>query len=133
MSQASVSVSTRSQTRSPSADADQVVADSETIGTLFDVLDDANARCILDATDGVALSASEIADTCDIPLSTAYRKLDQLVDAGLLSKSLRVSRSGKHTSEYERAIDDVTVSVTSSGLEVRVTHRAVDSSESVVT
>ncbi|AFK18194.1 ArsR family transcriptional regulator [Haloferax mediterranei ATCC 33500] len=130
MSQASVPLSARSHTRS--SPAEQVVDDQAAIDTLFDVLDDADSRCILDATDGVALSASEIAETCDLPLSTTYRKLDQLADADLLSKGLRISRSGKHTAEYERAIDDITVSVTSSGLEVRVTYRDVSDSESIV-
>ena len=130
MSQASFPQSVRSHTRN--AAHEMVVDDQETMDVLFDALDDEDSRCILEATDGTALSASEIADACGLPLSTTYRKLEPLTEAGLLSKSLRISRSGKHTAQYERAIDDVTVSVSPSGLEVRVTHRDV-AGESTVT
>ncbi|KTG29750.1 ArsR/SmtB family transcription factor [Haloferax profundi] len=130
MSQASLPSSVRSHTRSSSDEI--VVDDQERMDVLFDALDDENCRCILEATDGTALSASEIAESCDLPLSTTYRKLDPLAEAGLLSKRLRISRAGKHTAEYERAVDDVTVSVSPSGLEVRVTPRDV-AQESTVT
>jgi DNA-binding transcriptional ArsR family regulator len=123
MSQASLQSSVRAHTLQSSDEL--VVDDQETMDVLFDVLDDEGSRDILEATAGTALSASEIADACDLPLSTTYRKLDPLTEAGLLTKRLRISRSGKHTAEYERAVDDVTVSVSPSGLEVRITRRDV--------
>jgi DNA-binding transcriptional ArsR family regulator len=98
-----------------------VVDDEQTVQTLLDALDDADCRRILAATDDDALSASEIAETCSLALSTTYRKLDRLTDAGLLSEQLRVCRSGKHTSEYRRAVDDVTVSVSPDGVQLHVT------------
>ncbi|WP_411965364.1 helix-turn-helix domain-containing protein [Haloferax sp. YSMS24] len=124
MSQASLPKSIRTHIHNSN---ETVVADQETMDTLFDVLDDESCRCILEVTDGTALSASEISEACDLPLSTTYRKLEPLTETGLLSKGLRISRSGKHTAEYERAIDDVTVSVSASGLEVRISH--LDESE----
>ncbi|KAB1197269.1 MULTISPECIES: helix-turn-helix domain-containing protein [Haloferax] len=130
MSQASLPQSIRSHIRNTSDET--VVDDQETVDALFDMLDDEGCRCILEATDETALSASEISEVCDLPLSTTYRKLEPLTETGLLSKSLRISRSGKHTAEYTRAVDDVTVSVSSSGLEVRITHLDA-SQESTVT
>nr|WP_049918866.1 helix-turn-helix domain-containing protein [Haloferax larsenii] len=118
MSQATLPPSVRSHTSgSPS---EVVVDDQETIDVLFETLDDPDSRRILDATEGNPMSASELAEACDLPLSTTYRKLDRLTDSDLVSKELRICRSGKHTAEYERAIDDVTVSVSPSGLEVRL-------------
>ncbi|ELZ83695.1 ArsR family transcriptional regulator [Haloferax sp. Atlit-6N] len=128
MSQASFPFAVRSPTASSEP---RVVDDHAAVDALFSLLEDDDCRCILDATDGVARSASELSEACDLPLSTTYRKLDPLVDAGLLSKRLRVSRSGSHTAEYERTVDDVTVSVTPSGVEVRVSHRDVAKSASV--
>lgn len=56
------------------------------------------------------LTASELAERCDLPLSTTYRKIDQLLDAGLLEESIRLSAQGKHSTEYRRAMDGVHVS-----------------------
>ncbi|WP_148415984.1 helix-turn-helix domain-containing protein [Haloferax sp. KTX1] len=128
MSQASLPFDFRSATASSEP---RVVDDHAEVDALFSLLEDDDCRCILDATDGVARSASELSEACDLPLSTTYRKLDPLADAGLLSKRLRISRSGAHTAEYERTVDDVTVSVTPSGVEVRVSHRDVTESASV--
>jgi DNA-binding transcriptional ArsR family regulator len=91
--------------------------------SLLGAFDDADSRAILEATSRGAHTASELADRCDIPLSTAYRKLDRLSDVGLLEEQMRIQRSGKHTSEYRRAIEGVTVDICDDGeLDVIVTH-----------
>lgn len=89
---------------------------------ILNALEDADCRAILDATCESALTAKEVSTACDVPLSTAYRKLDALVDAGLLVERVRLSRSGKHASEYARAVEDVVVSVSpEGGVELHVT------------
>lgn len=97
-----------------------VDADRE-IQTLLDALDDADCRTILGATGDGALSASEVSEACGLPLSTAYRKLGVLVEAGLVEERTRVRRSGKHVNEYSRVVEDVVVSVAGGeGMELRV-------------
>lgn len=93
---------------------------TESVQGVLDALDDEECRAILEATKRESLSASEIADECDLPSSTAYRKIDLLTDADLLAEELRIRRSGKHVSEYACAIDDVTLSVGDSGVELSV-------------
>lgn len=100
-----------------------VVDDERTVQTLLDALDDDDCRRILEATDEASLTASEIAEACDLALSTTYRKLDVLTEADLLSKGLRVRRSGQHSAEYERTVEDVMLTVSPTGLELRVTAR----------
>lgn len=91
---------------------------------LLDVLDDADCRAILDATSDDALSANEVSETCDLPLSTTYRKLDLLTDAGLLEERTRIRRSGKHASEYSRSVTEVLISIDPRGeMELQVSHR----------
>jgi len=68
-----------------------------------------------------ALTASELSETCGLPLSTTYRKLDLLTATGLLDEHTRVRQSGKHASEYTRSVDDVVVSLgTPGGTELRM-------------
>jgi DNA-binding transcriptional ArsR family regulator len=97
------------------------VTEQETVESLLSALEDEDCRSILEATTDEALSASELSETCDLPLSTAYRKLEQLTEAGLLEEQLRLSRSGKHTSEYIRSIEEVSVSI-EGDLTLQVSH-----------
>lgn len=80
-------------------------------GLLLELLGDADCRAILSSTGEEALSASEVSGACDLPLSTTYRKLDRLTEAGLLEEGLRLRLSGKHTSEYRRSVDAVHLSM----------------------
>lgn len=108
--------------RDPEWTTDSVIEAEETITALLGSLDDTDCREILDAT-SEALSANEIAEVCNLPLSTTYRKLDLLTDAGLLEERTRVRQSGHHASEYSRIIEDITISLGACGeLELEVSH-----------
>lgn len=100
---------------SDTAEDGPVTVDADSRQRLLDALQDADCRAILRATSGAALSAYEVAETCGLPLSTTYRKLDLLTAAELLAERMRIRRSGKHASEYVRRVEDVHVSVSASG------------------
>jgi DNA-binding transcriptional ArsR family regulator len=92
---------------------------------LLEALNDDACRTILEATGEDARSAAELSETCDIPLSTVYRKLELLEDTGLVREGIRIRRSGKHTSEYRRAVDEVHVTVGDErGIELTLDHTA---------
>ena len=76
----------------------------------LDVLSSAKCRTILDVTSADALTASEISDECDLPLSTTYRKINMLTATGLLEKKIRFSQSGRYASEYTRSVDEIVIS-----------------------
>lgn len=82
---------------------------------VLEALGDADCRTILGAIGDDALTASECAATTDLALSTTYRKLDRLADAGLLEEELRIRRDGKHASEYRRVAESVCVSIDDGG------------------
>lgn len=83
------------------------------IESLLGTLEDPDCRAIIEATTSEALSASELSDRCELPLSTTYRKVDQLTEVGVLEERVRLSRSGQHTSEYTLKIDSIQLSVDS--------------------
>lgn len=96
----------------------------ETIQKLLNALEDADSRAILAATSNETLSANEVSQTCELPLSTTYRKLELLTETGLLEERTRIRRSGKHASEYSRLINDVIISLSSDGeMELQVSQR----------
>lgn len=78
---------------------------------LLGLLEDPYCRTILEATSDDTLTAREIADRTEFPLSTTYRKLDALTDAGLLDEGVRLRDVGRNPSEYVRAVDEVVVSL----------------------
>lgn len=105
---------------SPDAATDRVVVHADAaVDDLLTALEDAGCRAILDATGDEALSARELSERCDLPLSTTYRKLDRLTRVGLLSERTRLRPSGRHASEYARRVASVRVSLDTGRLELR--------------
>jgi len=80
------------------------------VADVLDALADDAAQRIVAAL-SEPKSASELSEECDIPLSTTYRKLEDLVDASLLSESTDIRRDGQHTTRYSVAFDEVRVSI----------------------
>lgn len=93
-------------------DGSRTVTDSDEVQDVLDAVDDSDCRTILEATRDDTLSVSEIAESCDLAQSTAYRKVDILADADLLEETLRIRQSGKHVSEYACGVADVTLDIT---------------------
>jgi DNA-binding transcriptional ArsR family regulator len=91
--------------REPSVD------ESSDLQPVLDALDDADARSIIVALDEPR-TASELSEKCDIPLSTTYRKLDLLTDAGLLEEGTEIRSDGHHTTTYSVAFDEVRIALT---------------------
>lgn len=103
------------------------LTDEDSIDTVLEALEDTHCRTILAATSEEALAVTEICDSFGIAQSTAYRKVEALVDAGLLEEKLRLRSSGNHVSTYACNVEDVTVSVDDeSGVTLSVTHAEAD-------
>lgn len=56
-------------------------------------------------------TVSELAECTGLSLSTAYRKIDQLTEAGLLDRSIRLTSHGHHPTEYRRAVEEIDIYV----------------------
>lgn len=81
--------------------------------TVLEALEDPDCRTIIRNLEE-PMTASEISETCDIPLSTTYRKLDKMTEATLLEEMTEIRSDGRHTTRYRVGFTDVTVSVTES-------------------
>lgn len=55
-----------------------------------------------------------MSERCDIPLSTTYRKLDVLTEAGLLVEGTEIRSDGHHTTTYTVAFEEVRIAPTDS-------------------
>ena len=111
----------RTRPRERSGERETPIDSEDGLAQILGALDDSDCREILKMTGDEALSASELAELCDLPLSTTYRKLELLTEAGLLEERTRIRHSGKHVSEYVVRIDDVMISIDSgNGIEVEI-------------
>ncbi|QSG05283.1 transcriptional regulator [Halapricum desulfuricans] len=92
--------------RDPFADED-----APDLQDVLDALDDPECRAIIRELDE-PMTASEISDASDIPLSTTYRKLELLTEASLLSEGVEIRPDGQHASTYELDFKEVVIGVT---------------------
>ena len=98
--------------------------DEPDLQAVLDALDDADAREIIRTIEEPA-TASEVSERCDIPLSTTYRKLELLTDAGLLVEGTDIRSDGHHTTTHTVAFEDVRIALTDSQeFEVEITRTA---------
>ena len=59
---------------------------------------------------GTPKSAQALSDDIEIPIATCYRRIEELVEAGLLEcEGRRLSDEGRRTNIYRRTIDEVEI------------------------
>jgi predicted transcriptional regulator len=87
---------------------------------LLELLGEARVRQILAATSREALSAKELSEECGVALSTIYRRVEDMVDHGVLVERTRIESDGSHHSVYEANIDHLDVDVGDGSIEVDV-------------
>lgn len=88
---------------------------------LLSYLEDDVNRCFLNLASIEWRTAQELTEICGTPLSTTYRKLNELDDAGLLDQRIRVNADGKHPEEYRSKPMLLTFRMgNTSGLEISV-------------
>ncbi|MFW6321779.1 MAG: helix-turn-helix domain-containing protein [Halohasta sp.] len=75
---------------------------------VLDTLGDEPTRRIIE-TLSEPMTANELSEACDIPLSTMYRKLDQLTEASLVAESTQIRQGGQHTTRYELDFEEVAI------------------------
>lgn len=107
--------SSMAQLQVPATAEETRISDAVDPTALLSALDDEDCRCLLKATASEPKTVRELSDSCGVPNSTLYRKLEILTDVGLMNEMVRVSPGGTHAKQYRRAIEDVTISVSSSG------------------
>jgi DNA-binding transcriptional ArsR family regulator len=78
---------------------------------VLDALGDPDCRAIVTALEE-PMTASEISEASDIPLSTTYRKLERLEEAQLLFEGTEIRPDGQHASIYEVDFEEVVIALT---------------------
>lgn len=80
--------------------------DAPDLQTVLDALNDADCRAFVQELEE-PMTAGELSETCDVPRSTTYRKLDLLTDASLVEEVTEVRSDGHHRSRYRVAFEEI--------------------------
>lgn len=81
---------------------------------------DDDCRTILKAIEEDRKTVSEISDECDIPLSTVYRKVNELEDAGMIEQKNRLCQGSKPENVYDLCFEGAVIGIDDGG-DVEVT------------
>ncbi|ELZ45376.1 transcription regulator [Halorubrum distributum JCM 9100] len=106
-------------------DATTTTEGDAALDATFEALADADCRAILAAA-ATPKTTSELADDCDIALSTAYRKVELLSETPLLAEGIRFDPDGDHAAEYVRDAEDAAIELDDDGVALTVEDGGTD-------
>lgn len=92
----------------------------EPIEEVLDTIGDEMARRVLIALSKEPLSAKELGDTCEMSLPTVYRRVDVLMDHGLITEKTVVADDGNHYKEYHCNFDSTLISLGDDEFDVEI-------------
>lgn len=100
------------------------VSDGPAPGELFDLLSDEYARDILAATSVRPMSASELADECDMSEPTVYRRVEWLRDHDLIEERTRIETGGNNYNVFAATLSGISVELEDGTFEAAVERTA---------
>lgn len=111
--------------------AEDLMGDAESDGAppgdaLLDALGDDPSRSILVATSCRPLTAKELTERCVVSPTTVYRRINALVDRGLLEKRVSLDGGGSQTTVYEPTFARADLRLTPEGVRVETFDEADD-------
>ncbi|WP_251331267.1 winged helix-turn-helix domain-containing protein [Haloplanus pelagicus] len=86
---------------------------------LFDLFGDEYTRRVFGAITDQPRSGRAVAETADVSRATAYRRLNELRDAGLVRTEMMICDDGHHKERFEAVATSLSVSL-DGGLEATV-------------
>jgi len=87
---------------------------------LLELLGDEYTRRVLTAVTQQPRSGSEVMDIADVSKATAYRRLGELEDAGLVESKTVFDPDGHHHEQFAAVVESVDVQFDTDGLSVSI-------------
>lgn len=102
--------------------------DAQSGRALLALLGDEHIQKILCATSEGRMSAAELHEICDASLATIYRRIETLLEHGLLIEQAEIDPAGDHYQVYEAGFDDLDIHLEDGEFDVqlRVRDQAAD-------
>lgn len=87
---------------------------------LLDLFGDEYTRQVFELVAEKPRSGREVAEAADVSRPTAYRRLNDLCDAGLVRSELTLSRDGHHKEQFEARHTSISLSLDDDGIETTI-------------
>lgn len=96
---------------------------SKQLNAITRLLGDDCVQTILKETTQEPMSAAQLTETCAASRATVYRRLDELVDCGLLVEQTVPDPEGHHHIVYAASLDRVVIDLVDGKFDVTITKR----------
>jgi hypothetical protein len=100
--------------------------DDEKKDIILEIMSDKYCRAIIESTMNVPKAAIEISAECGIPISTVYRRLQNLHDSKLLGISGSITSEGKKHFLYKSKVKAMTSIFNGGNVEVEIVPNTSD-------
>jgi DNA-binding transcriptional ArsR family regulator len=91
-----------------------------TAAELLDLFGDEYTRRVYDAVAEQPRSGRDVAESADVSRPTAYRRLNDLRDAGLVRAEMTICEDGHHRERFEVVTTTLSVSLDEGGMDAMV-------------
>lgn len=89
--------------------------------TVLELLGDEYARAALEAVAETPRSGREVSSCTSMSRPTAFRRLNELESAGLVTTEQHIDESGHHHKRYRSLVEEISFELTADGLVAEVT------------
>ena len=96
------------------------VQEETTKDVLLEIMADKYSRAILESTMNVSKSALELSSDCGIPISTTYRRVQQLHTHKLLGISGSLNKDGKKYFLYKSKVESIVTCFNNGTLDIEI-------------
>lgn len=100
--------------------------------TLLALLGDKYTRAALEAVAEMPRSGREVSACTSMSRPTAFRRLNELETAGLVTTEQHIDESGHHHKRYRSVVEEISFELTADGLAARITTAGVGSQQPTV-
>jgi DNA-binding transcriptional ArsR family regulator len=94
--------------------------DDPTTDELLDLFGDEYTRQVFEAVAERPRSGRAVAEAANVSRPTAYRRLNELREAGLVRAEMTISEDGHHRERFEAVAESLSVSLDGDGIEAAV-------------
>ncbi|NJK77851.1 MAG: transcriptional regulator [Nanoarchaeota archaeon] len=110
-----------------------IIKDQSLAKVFLESFADEDKKAIIGTVLDQSLIVADILDACNVPQTSGYRKINQLIDAGLLiSNGYSVATDGKKIKKYESIFDNVKMDIEKNVVVVKVQLKKTSLSESII-
>ena len=89
--------------------------------TRLDALGDECARTILVATSDGPKTAKELTRRTESSSATVYRRINNLLESGLIMETIRFEKDGSHATAYEARVEELQIAIGTDGIDISIT------------